>query len=83
VEVWLELAVEDPDNLWDPNTPEELVNELIRKNLILYHIRDRAEGLWIDEPPPKKDLELGIGEYVAWQTQIHREAVRKTLERYK
>jgi hypothetical protein len=80
---WLELAVEDPDNLWDPNTPEELVNELIRKNLILYHVRDRVEGLWIDEPPPKKDLELGIGEYVAWQTPIHREAVRKTLERYR
>jgi len=76
---WLELAVEDPDTLWRADTPEELVKELIKKNLIFYQIRDRDERLWIDEPPPKKDLELGIGRYVAWQTPLHREAVKKAL----
>ncbi|GAB6944937.1 hypothetical protein JCM14467A_17190 [Vulcanisaeta sp. JCM 14467] len=35
---------------------------------------------WIDEPPPERDPELGIGRYVAWQTPLHREAVRKALE---
>jgi len=25
---WLELAVEDPDNLWSPEAPKELINEL-------------------------------------------------------
>mgnify|MGYP001772883163 CR=1 FL=1 len=31
-------------------------------------------------PPPEKSLELGIGKYVAWQTPLHREAIRKVLE---
>jgi GTPase SAR1 family protein len=79
---WLELAVEDPDNLWDPNTPEELVNELITRNIILYFLHEREEDLWIDKPPPQKDLEIGVGRYVAWQTPIHREAVRKALTQY-
>jgi hypothetical protein len=35
---------------------------------------------WIDEPPPEKDSELGIGKYVAWQTPIHREAVKKVIK---
>ena len=76
---WLELAVEDPDNLWSPEVPKELVNELVEKNLIVYDLYPRDKYFWIDEPPPKKDLELGIGEYVAWQTPIHRDAVRRVL----
>jgi hypothetical protein len=32
---------------------------------------------WIDEPPPEKDLELGIGKDVAWQSPLHREAVKR------
>jgi hypothetical protein len=51
---WLELAVEDPDNLWDPNTPEELVNELIRKNLILYHIRVGLRGYGLMSHPLRR-----------------------------
>jgi hypothetical protein len=35
---------------------------------------------WIDEPPPEKGHELGIGKLAAWQTPLHREAVRKVLE---
>jgi len=40
---------------------------------------DRDQYFWIDTPPPKRDLELGVGENVAWQTPIHREAVRRAL----
>ena len=32
-----------------------------------------------NQPPPEKDLELCIGKDVAWQTPIHKEAVRQTL----
>ena len=74
----LREAVEDPDYLWY-NAPEELINELIEKNLIMYFLPDRDPGQWIDEPPPERDLELGIGRYVAWQTPLHREAVRRVL----
>ncbi|WP_292000194.1 ATP-binding protein [Caldivirga sp.] len=80
---WLEKAVEDPDTLWNPDAPEELINELIRMNLILHNLHDRDPWFWVDQPPPEKDLELGIGKYVAWQTPLHREAVRKALESLK
>jgi dephospho-CoA kinase len=80
---WLELTVEDPDNLWSPEVPEELINELIARNLIVYFLRDRDPELWIDEPPPERDLEVGVGRYVAWQSPIHREAVKKALEKFK
>ena len=80
---WLELTVEDPDNLWSPEVPEELINELIARNLIVYFLRDRDPELWIDEPPPERDLEVGVGRYVAWQSSIHREAVKKALEKFK
>jgi GTPase SAR1 family protein len=77
---WLEEAVRDPDALWAPDAPQELVKELIEKNLIIYHMHRRFEYRWIDTPPPEKDLELGIGRYVAWQTPLHREAVKKMIK---
>jgi hypothetical protein len=80
---WLKEAVADPDTLWDPNTPEELINELTSRNLIVYFLRDRDPELWIDTPPPERDLEIGIGKHVAWQTPLHREAVKKALKIYK
>jgi hypothetical protein len=49
----------------------------------VYSLRDRNPELWIDEPPPEKDPEIGIGRHVAWQTPLHREAVRKALEKHK
>jgi len=76
---WLEEAVNDPDYLWKADVPEELVKELIARNLIVYNVYDRDAWLWIDEPPPERDLELGIGRHVAWQTPIHREAVKKVI----
>jgi energy-coupling factor transporter ATP-binding protein EcfA2 len=77
---WLEEAVEDPDALWSADAPDELVNELVERNLIVYNLHSRLEHRWIDQPPPRKDQETGIGEHVAWQTPIHREAVRRALE---
>ncbi len=77
---WLEEAVEDPDALWGRGTPEELINELTTKNLIIYDMYYRKPTFWIDEPPPERDPQLGIGRRVAWQTPIHREAVRKALQ---
>jgi len=76
---WLEEAVEDPEALWSPDAPEELIKQLTEKNLIVYNMYDRDPYFWIDQPPPERDLELGIGRNVAWQTPLHREAVRKAL----
>ena len=78
-----EEAVKDPDTLWRFDAFEDPVKELIERNLIVYFLRDRDPELWVDEPPPEKDPELGIGRYVAWQTPLHREAVRKVLEMYR
>jgi Archaeal ATPase. len=80
---WLERAVEDPEALWSPDIPEELKAELIRRNLIIYNMYDRDQVFWVDQPPPERDLELGIGKDVAWQTPLHREAVRRALKEYR
>jgi len=77
---WLEAAVEDPEALWEPDAPRELIDKLMEKNLIVYNMYDRDQFFWVDQPPPKRDLELGVGENVAWQTPIHREAVRRALQ---
>ncbi|GAB6948065.1 hypothetical protein JCM16161A_21950 [Vulcanisaeta sp. JCM 16161] len=76
---WLLEAVEDPDTLF---TRERipLMDRLVELNLIIDDIPERDEYQWVDEPPPGRDLELGIGKYVAWQSPLHREAVRRTLE---
>ncbi len=76
---WLERAVEDPETLWSPDAPEELIRQLIERNLIVYNMYDRDQAFWVDQPPPERDPELGIGKDVAWQTPLHREAVRKAL----
>jgi hypothetical protein len=39
----------------------------------------RGLEFWIDEPPPDRDEELGIGRDVAWQTPLHREAVKRVI----
>lgn len=83
VERWrqqLEMVIEDSDNLWCKGS-KELVDQLIEKNLVVYNLYDRDPRLWLDIPPPEKDLKLGIGRYVAWQTPLHREAVREAIKR--
>jgi hypothetical protein len=76
---WLEEVVEDPDALWTGGALEELVRELEARNLIVYNMYDRRPSFWVDAPPPERDPELGIGKNAAWQTPIHREAVRRAL----
>jgi hypothetical protein len=78
---WLELAVEDPEVLWAGGAPEELARELEARNLIVYNMYDRDPYFWIDTPPPERDPGLGIGKNAAWQTPIHREAVRRALKK--
>ena len=77
--VWLEEAVKDPDSLWRADVPDEFVRELITRNLIVYNMYDRDPWFWIDEPPQEMDLDLGIGKHIAWQTPLHREAVKRAI----
>ena len=74
-------AIEDPDTLLNVlRKIPKLVDKLIELNLVV-EMFSRKDFLWIDMPPPDKDLELGIGEYYAWQTPLHREAVKAALKR--
>ena len=59
-----------------------LANKLVELNLIVDNMYDRDPYFWVDVPPPEKDLELGIGKEIAWQTPIYREAVKKVLQKY-
>jgi hypothetical protein len=42
---------------------------------------ERTYDEWIDQPPPERELEIGVGRYVAWQTPLYREAVNRLLNR--
>lgn len=75
----LSKAVENPDVLMRKENIK-LLDKLVELNLIIDNLYDREQHFWIDTPPPEMDLELGIGKYVAWQSPIHREAVRKVLD---
>jgi len=72
-------AIEDPDTLL---TRERipLLDKLVELNLVVDIIPERKQEFWIDEPPPQKDLELGIGKRIAWQSPLHREAVKRALK---
>jgi len=78
---YLKEVVEDPDILFEKDLPEEFKEDLIAKNLIVYDMYPRGLKFWIDEPPPERDLEVGVGKDVAWQTPLHREAVRRAMQR--
>jgi len=80
--IYLGSIIEDPDKLWEEEVPEEFINELVTRNFVLYDMYDRDLWFWIDEPPPVKNLELGIGKHTAWQTPLHREAVKRALREY-
>lgn len=79
---WLEDAVNDPDTLLTRERIQ-LMDRLVELNLLIDVIPERGSHLWIDDPPLRRDLELGIGEHNAWQTPLHREAVKRVLERFK
>jgi hypothetical protein len=54
--------------------------EMLRPDQVgLYNMYDRDSCFWVDQPPPERDPELGKN--AAWQTPIHREAVRRALEK--
>ncbi len=73
-------SLEDPDTLMKHiRDAKRLIYKLTELNLIA-RVWDRVEYLWFDLPPPDRDSELGIGRYYAWQTPLHREAVRRALE---
>ncbi|MEZ0319864.1 MAG: hypothetical protein ABWK05_07750 [Pyrobaculum sp.] len=75
----LREALDDPDALFrNTRRAPGLVDKLIEWNLIAY-VYDKDQRLWVDTPPPERDPELGVGVYYAWQTPLHREAVRKAL----
>jgi len=75
----LRKAVDGPDTLRGRGATK-VRRLLTEKNLITAIPVLRESYLWIDVLPPENDPELGIGRYVAWQTPLHREAVRKALE---
>jgi len=50
----------------------------MHRNLIFYDVSFRRPELWVDESPPEKDLELGVGRYIAWQHRY----IEKLLGRY-
>jgi len=73
-------AIIDPDALLRRSREApSLPDLLIEKNLII-DTGPRNPHLWIDTPPPERDPGLGIGRYYAWQTPLHREAVKRVLE---
>jgi len=76
---WLFEAVEDPDTLFARERMLFMM-KLVELNLVVDTIPEREPDSWVDEPPPEKDLEIGVGKYVAWQTPLHREAVKKVLK---
>ena len=75
---WLRQAVEDPDTLL-ARERIPLLDRLVELNLVVDSVPRRESWLWVDQPPPEKDPELGIGKRVAWQTPLHREAMRRAL----
>jgi hypothetical protein len=77
---WLIEAVKDPDTLF-VRERLELLKRLVEANLIIDTLPERTYDEWIDQPPPERDLEIGVGRYVAWQTPLYREAVNRLLNR--
>jgi hypothetical protein len=77
---WLCEAIENPDTLFTRERMQ-LLNKLVELNLVVDDVPSRDPDLWVDEPPLEKDPELGIGRHVAWQTPLHREAVKKALQK--
>jgi len=69
-------GLENPDLLLKDY---ELYLELEKLSLVIdLHSRDYTGG-WIGAAP-SRDLELGIGDRVAWQTPLHKEAVRRIIQ---
>ena len=57
---WLSEAIIDPDTLL-ANDRISLLNKLVELNLVIDAVPERDQRIWIDVPPPERDLKLGIG----------------------
>jgi len=77
---WLIEAIKDPDTLF-VRERLELLKRLVEINLIIDTLPERKYDEWIDQPPPEREVEIGVGRYVAWQTPLYREAVNKLFGR--
>jgi hypothetical protein len=75
---WLSEAIIDPDSLLVKDRIP-LLNKLVELNLVIDAVPERDSRIWIDVFPLERDLELGIGKYVAWQIPLYRESVKKVL----
>ena len=78
---FLTRAIEDPDFLLR-REGVSILDKLIDLNLIVDTIPERNPLFWAGEMPSEKEPELGIGRRVAWQTPLHREAVKKVLHQF-
>jgi len=77
---WLIEATKDPDTLF-VRERLGLLKRLVEANLIIDTLPERTYDEWIDQPPPERDLKIGVGRYIAWQTPLYREAVNKLFGR--
>jgi len=74
----LRRALDDPDVLYEESL-SSLLRKLVEYNMVVDGLYSRDERLWVDAPPPERDPVVGVGRRVAWQTPLHREAVRRAL----
>ncbi len=80
----LRVLVENPDAaMEDYEAFKGLIEELIQRNMIVEVIPHRDPDLWLDEPPPERDPELGVGRFYSWPTPIHREAAKVAVEAWR
>jgi len=77
---WLIEATGDPDTLF-VRERLELLKRLVEANIMIDTLPERTYDEWIDQPPPERELKIGVGGYVAWQTPLYREAVNRLLNR--
>ena len=75
---WLSEAIIDPDTLL-ANDRISLLNKLVELNLVIDAVPERDQRIWIDVPPPERDLKLGIGKHISWQIPIYKESIKKVL----
>ncbi|MEM1597650.1 MAG: ATP-binding protein [Pyrobaculum sp.] len=76
----LKTALENPDVFFEEiKKAGRLADALVELNVLAEVAEYREPWAWVDQPPPERDPELGIGKYYAWQTPLHREAVRRAL----
>jgi len=77
---WLIEAMKDPDTLF-VRERLGLLKRLVEANLMIDTLPERTYDEWIDQHPPERDPETGVGRYVAWQMPLYREAINILVEK--